>query len=143
MSIQHGVSLRTVRTFCSLEVWLMATAGSQGRPESLFSKPGNAIIFATPSKPRIAKFAFGSRTTTQIYHSTPNQEEPSSRERPRPSFIAETPVAPDRIATINISTLTSMGEGQDDDDPLGELMVMTDEEEEDAERPVVAETPAR
>ena len=103
---------------------LMSSADPhQGPPPS---KPDNTLIYATPSKPRLADSVFGPRLHS--CHPTPIQEEPSSGERPRPFFVAETPVAPGRIAAMPISALTSVDE--DDDDSLGDLMVMTDDEDE-------------
>ena len=103
---------------------LLSSAESHQDPQP--SRPDIAIICATPSKPRLADSAYGPRLHS--YHHTPIQDQPSSGERPRPFFVAETPVAPGRIATVQFEALTSVDE--DDDDSLGELMVMTDDEEE-------------
>ncbi|WVQ85884.1 hypothetical protein IAT38_008052 [Cryptococcus sp. DSM 104549] len=102
----------------------------------------NTIIMATPSKPR---YAFAAPSYPQWQHPTPIREEPSSG--PRPSYIAETPVAPGRM-TGNVAYAS--GEeaddpGEESDDPLGDLMVMTDDEDEapPAKRAFVPETPGR
>ena len=52
----------------------------------------DTLIFATPSKPRLAESVFGPRLSS-FHAPTPIQEEPSSGERSiAASFIAETPV---------------------------------------------------
>lgn len=120
-------------------------AESRARPKSQQAEQNNAIIFATPSKPRLANSIYGSRTSGHFHHPTPIQEEPSSGERPRPTFIAETPVHPGRISNVPLSALRSVDEDDDDEGALGRLMVMTDEEDENEESDLrkVPETPAR
>ncbi|KAK8850406.1 hypothetical protein IAR55_004324 [Kwoniella newhampshirensis] len=115
-------------------------------------KPGtnsNTLILATPSKPRHNMFA---PRQTQWYHPTPIQEETpgsSSTPRPKPTFVAETPVAPGRVATdCRYSGLGSMDYedlGEESDDPLADLMVMTDDEDEPSSggRAMVPETPIK
>jgi len=123
---------------------------------------------ATPSKPRIANSIFGHRTLSNIYqYPTPIREEPGSeRERSvRAAFIAETPVGPGRMSAVpfvldrNVVKETPRAprfgnvmeeadeEGEEDEDELGELMVMTDDEDEgeleDGGWKVIPETPVR
>ncbi len=125
----------------SLKWGMLRQAESQANRNLHFTKSASTIVFATPSKPRTANSVFGPRIPS--YHPTPIQEEPSTEERPRPSFIAETPVGHKRIVDIPLSASESVYEDEDDD-PLGDLMVMTDEEEEEyAEQPLVPDTPAR
>lgn len=106
-----------------------------------------------------------------MHHPTPIREESTSAERPRPSFIAETP-STDRVAHTPIGAVSRIAEtphsgrksnrlssfhfgGDEDegDDDLGDLMVMTDDEGEDTDvdvsppsapaRGLVPETPDR
>ncbi|OCF58459.1 hypothetical protein L486_04492 [Kwoniella mangroviensis CBS 10435] len=91
----------------------------------------NTLILATPSKPR--PFFKPSRSQSQSQYwipPTPIQEEQPT---PRPSYIAETPLAPSRIAHRDTLPLGGMPDEKDEDsdDPLGELWELTDEEEED------------
>lgn len=111
---------------------------------------------ATPSKPRNGNGIFGPRLSSWGHFPTPIREEPGTIERTRPSFIAETPSA-DRVAeTPHVLSRFHDGpfedEGEDQavdgedgsDDPLGELMVMTDEEDEPMSGSgLVPETPMR
>lgn len=120
----------------------LTTVESRRPQESQSGKPCDTIIFATPSKPRSANAIFGPRVTAQVHHPAPIQEEAVSVMRPRPSYIAETPLGPGRMVDVPLSALAS-GDEDDDDDPLADLMVMTDEEDEDAGRPMVPDTPAR
>lgn len=119
------------------------------------SQPGT-LIFATPSKPRLADSIFGPRISK--FAPTPIQEEPGSVERP--AFVTETPHGPGRMskdvgntlvtetpmtstrdfvpgtgtsyAGMAINALNSVervDDSGDESDPLAELMVMTDEED--------------
>ncbi|WWD08476.1 hypothetical protein V865_006588 [Kwoniella europaea PYCC6329] len=89
----------------------------------------NTLILATPSKPR--PFFKPSQSQSQYWiPPTPIQEE---QRTPRPNYIAETPIAPSRIAhrdTLPLGGVPDDNE-EDSDDPLGELWELTDEEEED------------
>jgi hypothetical protein len=143
---------------------------SQSQSQSQ-NKTTNTIIFATPSKPRLSNSIFGPRAgagAASFHHPTPIQEEPSSGERA--SWVAETPVAPHRIAETPmaghrianppLAGVALMEDVEDSDDPLADLMVMTDEEDgdddddgdgdgdgdgmdEDSSRAMIPETPAR
>lgn len=140
-------------------------------PQSKSQQPGT-IIFATPAKPRYGN-PFSSRG---IHHPTPIREESRSAER-RPGFIAETPstsrvpgtpstTTTSRIAETprterilgytpaSVLTYTDHGDedGDGDEDDLGDLMVMTDDEDEGEEErhtgppPIhgfIPETPAK
>ncbi|WWD20588.1 hypothetical protein CI109_105064 [Kwoniella shandongensis] len=116
------------------------------------STNANTLILATPSKPRQNMFA--PRQSQWHNHPTPIREETPgslSTPRPRPTFVAETPVAPGRIATN--FTYSGMGGidddedmGEESDDPLADLMVMTDDEDEPSGgsgRAMVPETPMK
>lgn len=120
------------------------------------SQPGT-LIFATPSKPRLADSIFGPRLS-KFTAPAPIREEPSSIERA--TFVTETPHGPGRmskdlgISLIAETPMTSTrdfipGTGKsyagmainalnsvervedsgDESDPLADLMVMTDEED--------------
>lgn len=152
------------------------TGESQLQPQSQsqsqhHNKPTNTIIFATPSKPRLSNSIFGPRAgagagSASFHHPTPIQEEPSSGERA--SWVAETPVAPHRIAetpmaghriaNASLAGVALTEDDEDSDDPLADLMVMTDEEDgegddigdgdgdgmdQDPSRAMIPETPAR
>lgn len=83
--------------------------------ESVSSTVGTTaetLVLATPSKPRYGY-------SVPFHHPTPIQEEPE-----RPSFIAETPVA-NRIGGMAVME----EEEGEDEESLGELMVMTDDED--------------
>ncbi|WVQ63141.1 uncharacterized protein L199_001292 [Kwoniella botswanensis] len=89
----------------------------------------NTLILATPSKPR--PFFKPSQSQFQYWiPPTPIQEEQPA---PRPSYIAETPIAPSRIAHRDTLPLGGIPDDhqEDSDDPLGELWELTDEEDED------------
>lgn len=138
----------------------LARSGLLGRKISDKSKPAeednNTLVLATPAKPK-GMFA--------KYQPTPIQEE-----TPRPSWIGETPHASrtshisdtpaSRVAATPASrvadapaTFAARGVPVEDgimedwenesDDPLAELMVMTDEEDEDDRGGRVTDTPAR
>ncbi|ORX41172.1 hypothetical protein BD324DRAFT_648061 [Kockovaella imperatae] len=162
------------------------------RPHESQQKEGT-LIFATPSKPRLAETIFGPRVA-QFQAPTPIQEEPSSGEKSASrSFVVETPVhgaifnagrmaftsssthsaivldTPEvthtrvaetsmsmRFAGMPISQMTNSVDDEDQsdatygedaqsegsDDPLADLMVMTDEEyEEEDGRDVVHDSP--
>ena len=113
-------------------------ANFQDRKESQ-SKPDNAIIFATPSKPRLANPVPGQHIHNLPYQPTPIQEEQFSVERFQPAYVTETPVTSGRVADASFLAQTLVEE--DDDDPLGGLMVMTDEED-DLETLKIPATPA-
>lgn len=123
------------------------------------NQPGT-LVFATPSKPKLADSIFGPRLG--FVAPTPIREEPASTERP--TYITETPHSFGRMskavdmgpgggvaetpetstrtfapstgrsyAGMAINALNSIERiaGSDDEGDLGDLMVMTDEEEDD------------
>ncbi|WWC98736.1 hypothetical protein V866_005629 [Kwoniella sp. B9012] len=90
----------------------------------------NTLILATPSKPRSFFKPSQSQSQSQYWFPpTPIQEEHPT---PRPTYIAETPIAPSRIAHRDTLPLDGVPDDneEDSDDPLGELWELTDEEEE-------------
>jgi hypothetical protein len=141
----------------------LARSGLLGRKISDKSKPAeednNTLVLATPAKPK-GMFA--------KYQPTPIQEETT-----RPSWIGDTPHASrtshisdtpaSRVAETPASRVadtpaifaargvrdTPVEDGimedweTESDDPLAELMVMTDEEDEDDRDGLVPDTPAR
>nr|XP_019051245.1 hypothetical protein I302_01694 [Kwoniella bestiolae CBS 10118]OCF30175.1 hypothetical protein I302_01694 [Kwoniella bestiolae CBS 10118] len=123
----------------------------ESQPQSQ-SQP-NTLILATPSKPRSYQnpfFRSQSQSQAQPHWipPTPIQEEQPT---PRPNFIAETPVAPSRIARTDVLPLGGIaaGDGSESDDPLGELWELTDDEDEEEEgrgrggREMIPETPMK
>ncbi|WRT70546.1 uncharacterized protein IL334_007544 [Kwoniella shivajii] len=114
---------------------------SQRRNSEESQKP-NTLILATPSKPRHNNFFRPSQSQqfSSSFNSwippTPIREEPTST--PRPNFIAETPIAPGRIATKESLPLGGIDDDEDEggesDDPLGELWELTDDEDVGQER---------
>jgi hypothetical protein len=109
-------------------------------------------VFATPAKPRP-----GNPFSRRAYP-TPIQEEPSSGERFRPTFVAETP-STNRIIVMPMTGVSRVSEtpitgrvveSPEPEDDLGDLMVMTDEEDDDDDDNdevggvgLIPETPAR
>jgi hypothetical protein len=107
------------------------------------SQPGT-LIMATPSKPRHANAIFASRISSSHFsYPTPIREESSSEKAVRPAYVAETPVGPGRMSampfpldkdrimeTPRAPRFGEIVEEVDEEDDLGGLMVMTDEEDE-------------
>lgn len=105
----------------------------------------HTLIMATPAKPRMH---LANSSGAHFWHPTPIQEESLStsstslssmsltsrllsldRERgPRPAFVAETPVG-----VRMVSGRQYAGDEEEGDEGLGELMVMTDDEDGDGE----------
>lgn len=105
----------------------------------------HTLIMATPAKPRMH---LANSSGAHFWHPTPIQEESLSmsstslssmsltsrllsldRERgPRPAFVAETPVG-----VRMVSDRQYAGDEEEGDEGLGELMVMTDDEDGDGE----------
>ncbi|WWC92137.1 uncharacterized protein L201_007091 [Kwoniella dendrophila CBS 6074] len=122
-------------------------------------KPPNTLILATPSKPRNQSHSFFRSNQSQSQFPawvppTPIREEPSSASRP--NYIAETPMAPTRIANKDMLPLDGLpdnddhDEGMESDDPLGELWELTEDEDENEDHPkgrgrneMVPETPMK
>jgi len=123
-------------------------AESQAALESQH-RSAKAMVMATPSKSRSLAGSFGPSHSSHMHYSTPIREEPLSAERQRPTFIAETPVAPGRhsanpfssdgvaetpmasrrLSDLAFNGLDSVNEDEDSD-PLADLMVLTDDEDE-------------
>lgn len=113
----------------------VAKTGLLGRKLSDKAKPvedfSNTLVFATPAKPK--------QVPGRYIPPTPIQEEVSPWYR---GWVGETPVS--RVVETPVSRVadTPMSKMDwDSEDPLGDLMVMTDEEEETQD--MVPDTPAR
>lgn len=141
------------------------TSGSKDKPKSKAEPERDqehdphTLIMATPAKPRMHST---NPSGAPFWHPTPIQEEPYSssslssmsltsrllsldRERgTRPAFVAETPVGVRMVSDWQYAE----DEEVEEDEGLGELMVMTDDEDGDGEesrerRGFVPETPVK